>query len=101
MFELVKRGREDPNLEQAMTHEGEDYLNGKKDEVNRVDMLLRLPGIGLHNVYGILRRIHKVNDLCGWSREVMEEVMTPGEAESLFSFLHTPFSKWRVCCKRV
>ena len=91
MFELVKRGREDPNLEQAMTHEGEEYLNGKKDEVNRVDMLLRLPGIGLHNVYGILRRIHKVNDLCGWSRE----------AESLFSFLHTPFSKWRVCCKRV
>lgn len=43
MFELVKRGREDPNLEQAMTHEGEEYLNGKKDEVNRVDMLLRLP----------------------------------------------------------
>ena len=91
MLELVKRGREEPVLEKVMTNEGDSYLNGKKDEVNRVDFLLQLPGIELHNVYGILRRIQKVNDICQWTKEQMEEVMTPIEASSLFSFLYTPF----------
>ena len=75
-----------------MAHEDAAYLNGKKEDVSRVDMLLRFPGIGLHNVYGIVRRIQKVNDICQWTREKMEEVMTPVEAEKLYSFLHTPFS---------
>ena len=93
MFELLKRGREEPVLEKIMINEGDSYLNGKKDEVNRVDLLLQLPGIGLHNVYGILRRIQKVNDICQWTKEQLEEVMTPLEASSLFAFLHTPFPR--------
>ena len=74
MLELLKRGREEPVLEKIMTNEGDSYLNGKKDEVKRVDLLLQLPGIGLHNVYGILRRIQKVNDICQWTKEQLEEV---------------------------
>ena len=88
---MLKRGREEPALERIMMNEGDSYLNGKKDEVNRVDLLLQLPGIGLHNVYGILRRIQKVSDICQWTKEQLEEVMTPLEASSLFAFLHTPF----------
>ena len=93
MLELLKRGREEPVLEKIMTNEGDSYLNGKKDEVKRVDLLLQLPGIGLHNVYGILRRIQKVNDICQWTKEQLEEVMTPLEASSLFTFLHNPFPR--------
>ena len=93
MLELLKRGREEPVLEKIMTNEGDSYLNGKKDEVKRVDLLLQRPGIGLHNVYGILRRIQKVNDICQWTKEQLEEVMTPLEASSLFTFLHTPFPR--------
>ena len=80
-------------MEKAMAHEDIAYLNGKKEDVARVDMLLRFPGIGLHNVYGIVRRIQKVSDICSWTRERMEEVLTPVEAEQLYSFLHTPFSQ--------
>lgn len=91
MFEMLKRGKKEPSLEQAMILPEGDYLIGRRYDVERVDILLTFPGVTVNNAYGILRRIKRVRDICSWTREQMEEVMTPVDADTLYKFLHTPF----------
>lgn len=79
-------------MEQAMILPEGDYLVGRRYDVERVDILLTFPGVTVNNVYGILRRIKKVRDICSWTKDQMEEVMTPVDADALYKFLHTPFS---------
>lgn len=93
MLELLKRGREEPVLEKIMTNEGDSYLNGKKDEVKRVDLLLQLPGIGLHNVYGILRRIQKVMIFVSGQRTAGGSDDSTGSLKSFYFFAYS-FSSW-------
>ena len=93
MFKLIKQGRRQPTLEKVMSHPEDAYLNGKKQDVEMIDLLLSFPGINIGNVYGIVRRISCVRDICSWTKAKMEEVLSPSDADSLYSFLHTPFKK--------
>ena len=97
MIEMLKKGKQEPRLEQAMGRVDGDYLTGRKYDVERVDILLTMPGVTVDNVYGIVRRIKKVCDICSWSKLQMEEVMTPYDADMLFRFLHTPFNSSWTC----
>ena len=40
MFELIKKGKQEPVLEKIMDTSGDSYLNGNKSDVDRIDLLL-------------------------------------------------------------
>lgn len=95
MFELIKKGKQEPTLEKVMGAPGESYLNGNKSDVDMIDLLLSFPGMNIDNAYAIFRRINKLSDICAWSLEELKTVMRPVDAEKLYHFLHTPFSNFQ------
>ena len=95
MFELIKKGKQEPTLEKVMSAPGESYLNGNKSDVDMIDLLLSFPGMNIDNAYAIFRRINKLSDICAWSLEELKTVMRPVDAEKLYHFLHTPFSNFQ------
>ena len=95
MFELIKKGKQEPTLEKVMGAPGESYLNGNKSDVDMIDLLLSFPGMNIDNAYAIFRRINKLSDICVWSLEELKTVMRPVDAEKLYHFLHTPFSNFQ------
>lgn len=97
MFELIKKGKQEPVLEKIMDTSGDSYLNGNKSDVDRIDLLLSFPGVNIDNAYAIFRRIKKLSDICSWSLNQFQAIMKPADAESLYRFLHTPFSNSVAC----
>ena len=95
MFELIKKGKQEPTLEKVMSAPEESYLNGNKSDVDMIDLLLSFPGMNIDNAYAIFRRINKLSDICAWSLEELKTVMRPVDAEKLYHFLHTPFSNFQ------
>ena len=91
MFKKIKKGKSQPLLEEVMCITDEPVLNGNKQDMEMIDILVSFPGVDLDCAYAILRRIEKVSDICSWTQRQMEEVMTPTNAEILYKFLHTPF----------
>ena len=95
MFELIKKGKQEPTLEKVMGASEESYLNGNKSDVDMIDLLLSFPGMNIDNAYAIFRRINKLSDICAWSLDELKTVMRPVDAEKLYHFLHTPFSNFQ------
>ncbi|KAK8817041.1 hypothetical protein WA556_002939, partial [Blastocystis sp. ATCC 50177/Nand II] len=75
MFELIKKGKQEPTLEKVMSAPEESYLNGNKSDVDMIDLLLSFPGMNIDNAYAIFRRINKLSDICAWSLEELKTVM--------------------------
>lgn len=91
MFQMIKRGKSQPSLEEVMCLKDEPILNGNKQDMAMIDTLVTFPGVDLDSAYALLRKINKVSDICYWSKRQFEECMTPSNTELLYTFLHSPF----------
>ena len=98
IFKTLKTNHDEVDVEKAMeigrNESVEALLKGDgdddddEDEVNEVarDMLLRLPGVNVHNARRIMRECDSLAELAEMSREELRKVAGPVCGQKLFTF---------------
>jgi DNA excision repair protein ERCC-4 len=102
IFKALKTNHEEVNVERAMeigrseesddalvkeTHEGDDNEE-EEDEVNEAaqDMLLRLPGVNVHNARNIMKECDSIAELAEMPRDQLRKIAGPVTGQKLFTF---------------
>lgn len=98
VFKELKSSHEEVDVEQAveigrsesveaLLKQGDD---DDEDEVNEAarDMLLRLPGVNVHNARRIMRNCDSLAELCEMSREQLKKVAGPVAGQKIFTFFN-------------
>jgi DNA excision repair protein ERCC-4 len=95
IFKALKTNHDEVDVEKAMEigrNESVEALlkrdDDDEDEVNEVarDMLLRLPGVNVHNARRIMRECDSLAELAEMSREQLRKVAGPVCGQKLFTF---------------
>ena len=100
IFKELKRHHDEVDVEKAIEigrNESEELLlkpetgtagTDEEDEVNEVarDMLLRLPGVNVHNARRIMRECDSLADLAQMSRDDLRRIAGPVTGQKLFTF---------------
>jgi DNA excision repair protein ERCC-4 len=94
----VEIGRND-SVEALLSPETKDDIDGgddddEVDEVNEAarDMLLRLPGITVHNARRIMNECDSIVDLVKMNRMDLRKLVGPVAGQKLFTFFHQPYA---------
>ncbi len=66
----------------------------EEDEINEAarDMLLRLPGVNIHNARRIMRECDSLADLVAMSRMDLRRIAGPVAGQKLYTFFHQPYA---------
>jgi DNA excision repair protein ERCC-4 len=99
IFKTLKTNHDEVDVEKAMEigrnesveallKRDDDGDDDDEDEVNEVarDMLLRLPGVNVHNARRIMRECDSLAELAEMSREQLRKVAGPICGQKLFTF---------------
>jgi DNA excision repair protein ERCC-4 len=100
IFKALKTNHDEVDVEKAMEigrnesveallkRDANDDDDEDEDEVNEVarDMLLRLPGVNVHNARRIMRECDSLAELAEMSREQLRKVAGPVCGQKLFTF---------------
>lgn len=75
------------SIDKLLDVEGED---GEENEINEAarDMLLRLPGVNIHNARNIMKNCDSIAELAAMSREEMKKLLGSLGGQRLFSFFN-------------
>lgn len=92
----VEIGRND-TVEALLSPETMDHTGDDDDEVDEVneaarDMLLRLPGITVHNARRIMNECDSIADLIKMNRMELRKLVGPVAGQKLFTFFHQPYA---------
>lgn len=99
IFKSLKANHEEVDVDKAIaigSNESLDALldtsDGAEDEVEineaARDMLLRLPGINLHNARQVMKKCDSIMELATMSREEMKSLLGPLSGQKLFTFFN-------------
>ena len=91
MFAEIKKNIAEPSEEVAAAmgrEEGTVLDAGGTIDLVAQELLLRLPGVNTRNYRGIMRKVESVAALTLLTQAELEEIMGPGPARELFTFLH-------------
>ena len=99
LFKTLKANHEEVDVDKAVaigSNESIDTLletkdnDGEEVEINETacDMLLRLPGINIHNARKIMKECDSIADLAGMAREEMKKMLGPLSGQRLFTFFN-------------
>ena len=99
LFKTLKANHEEVDVDKAVaigSNESIDTLletkdnDGEEVEINEAarDMLLRLPGINIHNARKIMKECDSIADLAGMAREEMKKMLGPLSGQRLFTFFN-------------
>ena len=93
LFEELKKGRDEPNADQAAAVSVDVIDEFNTDRFNPVisDFVKKLPGVTSTNLYSILNRINSLSELLSCSQAELEEIIgSASHAEALYEGLHKP-----------
>ncbi|CAH1113748.1 unnamed protein product, partial [Psylliodes chrysocephalus] len=91
LFEELKLGKEDPNVQYASSLGGEQDLDviQSKYNSNIYDFVYKLPGITSKNIDMFLRKGVSLNEVVKKSEEELKEILGNSvDAQALYSFIH-------------
>jgi len=98
LFKTLKANHEEVNVDRAVekgSNESVDALllsvdDAAEYDVNEAarDMLLRLPGITVHNARKVMKVAESISELAELPRDKMKELLGPQTGQKLFSFFH-------------
>jgi len=99
LFKSLKANHEEVDVDSAVekgSNESIDALlktgdeDGANCDINEAarDMLLRLPGITVHNARKVMKVCDSIADLAEMKREEMKQLLGPVTGQKLFSFFH-------------
>lgn len=99
VFKTLKQNHEEVDVDKAVDigqNESVEALLSEvsdDDEINETarDMLLRLPGVSVHNARKIMRECDSIADLAQMSREELKRVAGPMVGQKLFTFFRQKF----------
>lgn len=95
IFKELKTNHDEVDVEKAVEigrNESEDAfkqeLEGDQDESNEAarDMLLRMPGVNVHNARKIMKECNSLSELVDLSRDQLREIAGPVTGQKLFTF---------------
>jgi DNA excision repair protein ERCC-4 len=99
IFKALKTNHDEVNVDRAMeigrSEESDDALvketdndDDEEDEVNEAarDMLLRLPGVNVHNARNIMKECDSIADLAEMPRDQLRKIAGPVTGQKLFTF---------------
>lgn len=93
----VEVGRKDSEEALLLVPYGASGANGdddeEEDEINEAarDMLLRLPGVNIHNARRIMRECDSLADLINMSRMELRTIAGPVAGQKLYTFFRQPY----------
>jgi len=69
------------------------YYQSEDDEINETarDMLLRLPGVNVHNARRIMQECDSIADLTQMTRDDLKRIAGPMAGQKLFTFFRQKF----------
>lgn len=93
LFEELKQNKEQPNIDQVLQR-GSDMqelaIVTEKYNINAYDFLLKLPGVNLKNIHGLMRHGKDFKNLVELSEEELTKILgTAKDANLLYTSLHT------------
>jgi DNA excision repair protein ERCC-4 len=99
IFKTLKANHEEVDVDRAVAIGSNESLDSLIDkphdgdgelEINEAarDMLLRLPGINLHNARSVMKRCNSISELATMSRDEMKSLLGPLCGQKLFTFLN-------------
>lgn len=97
IFKALKANHDEVNVDRAMEIGRSEELDNafvkeveddEEDEVNEVarDMLLRLPGVNVHNARNIMKECDSIAELAEMPRERLRKIAGPVTGQKLFTF---------------
>ena len=95
IFKELKANHDEVDVEKAIEvgrNDSEDafkqVLREEEDDINDAarDMLLRMPGVNVHNARKIMKECDSLTDLVAMSRERLREIAGPVTGQKLFTF---------------
>jgi DNA excision repair protein ERCC-4 len=95
IFRELKASHDEVDVDKAVEvgrNESEDAfkqeMGGDEDDINEAarDMLLRMPGVNVHNARKIMKECDSLAELVSMSRERLREVAGPVTGQKLFTF---------------
>eukprot|EP00934_Nitzschia_sp_Nitz4_P000873 Nitzschia sp. Nitz4//scaffold227_size32659//1084//3924//NITZ4_007893-RA/size32659-processed-gene-0.0-mRNA-1//1//CDS//3329542779//873//frame0 len=97
IFQQLKASHGEVDVDKAVEvgrSESVEALLDNEDEVNEVarDMLLRLPGVNVHNARRIMRECESLSDLIKMDRNELRRVAGPVAGQKLFTFFSQTYA---------
>ena len=110
IFKALKKNHDEVNVEKAVEVGRNDSVEAllgppsskgdaeeeeeEEDEINEAarDMLLRLPGVNIHNARRIMRECDSLADLIALSRMELRTIAGPVTGQKLYTFFHQPYA---------